>query len=56
MYTTDITKTQSIPERESSDVRPRKRRRPAHLADSVLTELVGSREPLTTSEHFKLIK
>ena len=38
---------------ESSDVRPRKRRRPAHIADSVLTESVGSQEPLTTSEHFK---
>ena len=31
----------------------RKRRRPAHLEDTVITESVGSREPMTASSHFK---
>lgn len=31
----------------------RKRRRPAHLEDTVITESVGSREPMTASSNFK---
>ncbi len=51
-YATDIAKLHSIPV-ESDDPNPRKRRRPAHLDDSVITESVGFREPTTTSCHFK---
>ena len=51
-YATDIAKLHSIPV-ESDDPNPRKRRRPAHLDDSVITESVGFWEPTTTSCHFK---
>lgn len=53
-YAADIAKLHSIPEdTTNADTRPsRKRRRPAYLEESVVTETVGSREP-TTIDHFK---
>lgn len=53
-YVTDIAKLHSIPKGVNDDLRPsRKRRRPAHLEDIVITEFVGSRELTTTKDHFK---
>ena len=53
-YATVIAKLHSIPEGLHDDLRPsQKRRRPAHLENSVITESVGSREPTTTKDHFK---
>ncbi len=52
-YATDIANTHSISTEVSEQRSTRKRRRPANLDDSIITDSVGSREPMTTSNHFK---
>ena len=53
-YAADVAKLHSIPEVCDDDpVKQRRRKRPARLEDSIITESVGSRELITTSEHFK---
>lgn len=52
-YTTDIANTHSISTEVSESRSTRKRRRPANLDDSIATDSVGSREPMTTSSQYK---
>ena len=51
-YVTDIANTHSIIT-EVDEPRSSRKRRPANLDDSIITDSVGSREPMTTSSHFK---
>ena len=51
-YATDIANAQSISTHFDTPT-TRKRRSPAHLQDSIITESVGSCQPSTVSGYFK---